>query len=128
MTQDAVPNDNSSESPTSIQLHYIKSNFFRVIHLDGTFGGVSPRGNIHMAIFNDRQPIPRMIEHEITSDGRLGEELSRDIRSGIVREVEADVIMDLNAARSLREWLTGKITDLEERLQAEQSSDAKEQV
>jgi hypothetical protein len=40
-----------------IEFYFEKSHLFRVIHVDGAIGAISP-GNrlIHMAVFNERAP------------------------------------------------------------------------
>ena len=41
---------------------YIKSQFFRSVHVDGVFGGVIPSGkSIRMSIWNERWPIPNRL-------------------------------------------------------------------
>jgi len=103
-----------TQSPgAKIEFHYIKSNHFRVLHVTGAFGGITPQLDIHMNVFGDRPPIPKIITHEITLDSTLGKETGRTSISGIVREVEADIVMDLNVAKSLITWLTDKVTTIE---------------
>jgi hypothetical protein len=60
---------------TEVSFELIKSRYFRSIHVDGAFGGVSPTGNyIRMAIFNEGQPIPEKITHSIIRGNQLGPE------------------------------------------------------
>src|SRR5689334_23353953 len=95
-----------------IEFDFIKGNFFRVISVDGAFGGLSPQGrSIHMALFSERRPLPRKTVHSLGTDGLLSDELMdrRETRKAFVREVEADVVMDLPTAIAIRKWLTRKI-------------------
>lgn len=111
-----TPATKKSEGPDRILFHYLKSPMFRAIHADGLFGGVTPTGNIHAAFFSERNPIPQQIEHPILPDGQLGKEIteSRVVRSGLVREVDIDVIFDLDTAVSFRDWLDEKIKILQQ--------------
>ena len=93
----------------SVDIHYLKANDFRVVHADGVWGGVAPRGYITMSVFSERSPIPRKMVFDVTPDGQLGPETSRDSKEGIVREVEVEVVMDVPLAKSLIEWLKDKI-------------------
>ena len=73
-----------------------------------------------MAFFNERNPIPQQIVHEIMESG-LGAEIKKErvTRGGIVREVEVDVLMNLDVAKSMHKWLGQKIKNAEEfRIQA----------
>jgi hypothetical protein len=110
----------AQKKPAEIAFDYIKSNQFRVIHMNGAFGGLSPNGaEIHMALFNERRPLPRKTVYSIAG-GRLGgEDLSkRESRAAFVREVEVDVIMSIESAVNLRIWLDDKIAQLTKAQQA----------
>lgn len=95
-----------------IRFDYIKGNYFRVIHVDGVHGGPNPNPNyIGMSLFSSRWPIPRQTTYALKKDGTLGNELlnERLNRDAIVREIEAEVIMDINTARTMHKWLGDKI-------------------
>jgi len=108
MSDQEQKNTETDEKTAQINFHYIKSNNFRVVHADGAHGGVTPRGDIHMALFNERNPIPVRITNKIAENGTLGEEIGRSMRDGIVREVEVDVILDPEVAKSIANWLLEK--------------------
>jgi hypothetical protein len=105
----------ATAKPTEVQFEFLKSNFFRVIHVDGAFGGLSPNGRtIHLAVFSERRAIPTRTVHPIGDGGKLGNE-ARDRREGskgFVRELEADLTMDLATAISVQRWLVGKIEEM----------------
>ena len=98
-----------------LEFDFIKSNFFRVIHADGAFGGLAPSGNIHMALYSERRPIPTKMVHSIEG-GHLGPEImnKRQERTAMVREVEVDVVLNIPQALTLRDWLTDKIKAFEQ--------------
>ena len=97
-----------------VEFHYIKSNYFRVIHADGVYGGATPRGFIHMDFFSERSPIPQKVTQEVTQSGQLGQEVGSEGKKGIVREVEVGVVINLEHARSLVSWLQERIRLIEE--------------
>jgi hypothetical protein len=101
--------------PKELEFDFIKSNFFRVIKADGAFGGISPNGSIHMALYSERSAIPTKTFHSLEASGQLGPELreKRQGRRAILREVEVDVSMDIAQAIVLRDWLTDKIDQFE---------------
>ena len=108
-----------------IRFYFIKSNAFRVIHADGVWGGTTPHLGIHMAFYSERAPIPQQVVHRIKPDGRLGDEIEEErvSKSDIIREVEAEVLMDLATAKSFHTWLTEKIKKLEEFLRQKEAND-----
>lgn len=97
-----------------VTFHFEKSNFFRVIHVDGAFGGLLPNASgIQMAVYSERSPLPKMVVHS-AQDGALGAEIidKRVVREGVFREVEASLSMSLDTAMALRDWLSGRINEL----------------
>lgn len=96
-----------------VAFHYLKSTQFRVVHGDGIVGGVTPGNDLHFSVFSERAAIPQMVVVGLNDDGTLGAEISRVGRKGVVREVEVDVIMDLRAAIGFRDWLVGRIEEMQ---------------
>jgi hypothetical protein len=94
-----------------VRVHYIKSNFHRVIHADGAIGAPSPHLQLAISFWNERHPIPQEIVMGVREDSVLVEELAnrRVIRDGLVREVATTVILDLRTAASPHQWLGEKI-------------------
>jgi len=103
-------------APDRVKFDYIKSNFFRVVHADGVFGGLTPRLDIHMDLWSERFAIPKETVHQLKPDGTLGEELreERVVQDAIVREVEVGVVIDVGLAKSMIDWLQDKIDQIEE--------------
>lgn len=102
-----------SQDHTKVKFDYIKSQYFRVIHVDGAVGSVTPAGTLHFALYNERPAIPRQITHLLKADGSLGERLDEETvsRDAFVREMEVDVILTVDVAESLRNWLEDKIKE-----------------
>lgn len=115
--------------PGVVQYHYIKSNFFRVVHTDGALGSVTPGGLIFIGLYSERAAIPQIMVHEITETGQVGVERQdeREGKKGIVREIEVGAIMSIETATSFVTWLQEKI-DLIQKLkktaQLEKEKDA----
>lgn len=106
--------EDSNGNVPNIKFHYIKSKDFRVIHGDGAWGGMTPRGYITIGFYSERNPIPQELTHEVNADGQLGPIVQRKTKEGIVREMEVEVIVDLDAAKSLIQWLQNHVNILSE--------------
>jgi hypothetical protein len=108
-----------TDVPKRIRFHYLKSNAFRTIHADGVFGGVTPRLDIAATFFNERVPLPDQTVQSINDDGTAGDEIfeERIVRDGLVRELEANIIMDVAFAKTLVKWLSDKITFIEQKIE-----------
>lgn len=99
-------------SGVEIPINYYKSNFHRVIHADGIYGGATPTpGDIIVHVYSHRLPIP-----ERAMNGQDGNEIivKRVIRPGIDREVEASFVMNLEMAKSMCKWLEARIKYVED--------------
>jgi hypothetical protein len=105
-----LPNEASGEP---VQFHYIKSNSFRMVHVDGAIGSITPTGYIHAAVYSERMPIPRMAAHSVGKDGVLGPAIEQDMRTGVVREVEIGLLFSRGSAEALKNWLAGQIEALD---------------
>lgn len=115
------PKDAQHEELTEMNFHWIKTNDYRTVHMDGVFGGLSPKGNLlHMAVYSERWPIPRQTAYAVR-DGIVytSEETGRVQRDGIVREVEVNLVFDTNTARVLIDWLQRYLDKAEERKEIE---------
>lgn len=103
----------TKQDPISeIPIHYLKSSFSRVVHCDGAIGGITPRGLLHCSLFSERHAIPQVQVHAV-EDKRLGALKQSAGREGVVREMEVDVVFNLQTAKDLREWLDLRIAELE---------------
>ena len=95
--------------PPRIETRFVRSNFQRVIHADGAWGTFTPQWNIHMALYSERWALPEGTSVIFEPSGII-EEPNRG--SGLIREIEADVILSEEAAVRLRTWLDERITQL----------------
>jgi hypothetical protein len=99
--------------PGAVTYHYIKGNFFRVVHVDGAIGGLTPNRSIFLSLFSERGAIPQMIEQALNPDGTLGVEKKRVGKEGLVREVEVGAMLSGPAAKRIGEWLLKQVDILE---------------
>ena len=118
-------NETVSGMPQRVKFFYIKGQHFRVIHVDGSIGGLTPRGLLHIALFNERPAIPQMTEHGFTEEGYLGDATVQEGKEGIVRELEVDILMSRATAVEMRDWLSNRIEDLDRYLAAAGTRDSK---
>jgi hypothetical protein len=107
----------SEATPEKIRIEYQKSHSFRVVHVDGAYGGTSPRLQLFIAFYSERFPIPKVLTYEISPSGTPGEEITeeRETKEGIIREVEVGVLLDLQAAKAFASWLNEHVAELEKR-------------
>jgi hypothetical protein len=98
----------SKVPPKSVEVHYIKTGSYRSYHADGVFGGFTPSGKLYMELFIQRSPTPQIINYEVTQEG-MGKELSRTGKKGLIRQIEAGFVMDMEIAKVIRDWIDEKM-------------------
>ena len=99
------------QPPIKLDAHYVKSSHYRTIHADGVWGGITPQLNIQMAFYSEHHPIPEIVHYEV-KPGEPLKEVKRTASEGVVREVEAEMIVSLELAESVVRWLNGKIEEV----------------
>ena len=73
-----MANEQGSVSIDQMRFFYLKNPAFRVVHVDGAVGGVTPRGRIPMAVYSERPAIPQSSVHSVVGGvhqhgtGKLG--------------------------------------------------------
>lgn len=98
---------------TDIDFHYLKMSSYRTYHVDGFFGGLTPPGFIYIDLFLERLPTPTMVKQKVNETGELGEEIIREGKLGVIREIECGLVMNITAAKALRGWLDQRIGEFE---------------
>lgn len=83
--------------------------------MDGMFGGLTPSGKVYAELFLQRSVTPQSIKYKI-EDGVIKEELKRTGKEGVVREIEAGIIMDIETAKIFKDWLETKISEYDQLL------------
>lgn len=111
-------NDDTTEENT-ITFHYLKSSGYKVVHVDGAISGRTPQGLIHLSTFSERPSIPRETTHKINSDGTLNKEHEAVTRGGIVREMDVDLMMNLQVAKDIHQLLGKNIQEIENSILAQ---------
>ena len=99
-----------------IRFKYSISDNYTPKYINGAYGGITPRGEIVVNFFFERNDMPVSQEYSVTPDGKLGSEMSsvpEDVSSTICRHVETGIILTLNSAKELSGWLNEKIAILE---------------
>ena len=125
MAKKTAPRSSGSKPKPSLEFHFLKTQSYRTYHVDGAFGGVTPRGGLYVEFYIERLATPKLIVQELNSDGTLGEMVSSDGKKGIIREIECGIALDLGGAKALNEWLSNKITELESLLESGKTGPAK---
>jgi len=96
-----------------IRFEFKESSQFRIVHVDGAFGGPTPTGNLFISMYNERNPIPESVVHSLDGTS-LGQEIMSERVSGegITRTQEVGLVMSVEAASAFRDWLGMQIEQM----------------
>lgn len=103
-----------SQKP-ELTFKYIFTYDYNPVYVNGAHGGVSPRGELVVNFYLERPPLPNEITHEILPNGTIGKETAvdpDDFANSIVRFVPSGVILNLQSAQSLHQWLGEKVKEM----------------
>jgi len=106
-----------SHRKPELKFKYIFNYGFNPTYVNGAQGGFSPRGEMVINFYLERQPLPNGITHEITPEGTIGRETGvepEDLASSMVRYVDTGVVMTYENARVFHNWLGEKLREVEE--------------
>uniref|UniRef100_C6E564 Uncharacterized protein n=1 Tax=Geobacter sp. (strain M21) TaxID=443144 RepID=C6E564_GEOSM len=106
----------SNNKKNEMTFKYIFQYDYNPVYVNGAHGGISPRGELVMNFYLERQPLPNAITHEITQAGTIGPETEvepADLTRSLVRQVINGVVVNYNTARELHYWLGEKLKEME---------------
>jgi hypothetical protein len=106
----------STKKP-EITFKYVFNYGYNPTYVNGAQGGFSPRGEMVINFYLERQPLPESITHEITPQGAIGRETSvepEDLANSMVRFIDTGVVMSYENAKVFHAWLGDKLREMEE--------------
>ena len=110
----------SSKKP-ELTFKYVFNYGYNPSYVNGAQGGFSPRGEMVVNFYLERQPLPDAITHEITPEGAIGRETGvepKDLASSMVRFIDTGVVMSYENTKVFHAWMGEKLREFEEMLKA----------
>jgi len=105
----------SAQNP-EFKFKYIFTYDYNPVYINGAHGGVTPRGELVVNFYQERQPLPNAMTHELNPNGTIGREVAvepEDLNRSLVRFVSNGVVVNYQTARELHFWLGEKIKEME---------------
>lgn len=99
-----------------VNFKYKFSEVYNPVYINGAYGGIGPRGELEVNFYLERQPIPYTEVHPIDKDGKLGARVAikpEDHTDTIIRFVTTGIVMNLETAKTIHQWLGNNIKKLE---------------
>jgi hypothetical protein len=105
-----------SDKKPAINFKYIFDYGYNPVYVNGAHGGISPRGELVMNFYLERQPLPNSISHEINPNGTIGNQTTEepeDLKNSLVRFIDTGVVLNYESARNIHFWLGERLKEME---------------
>jgi hypothetical protein len=106
-----------SSKKSELTFKYVFNYSYNPTYVNGAQGGFSPRGEMVINFYLERQPLPESISHEITPEGAIGRETGvepKDLAGSMVRFIDTGVVMSYENAKVFHAWMGDKLREVEE--------------
>lgn len=99
----------------NLNFKYKFSDDFNPVYSNGVYGGIAPQGEIVVNFYFERPPLPYEETMKLDEDYYASnhETVPEDHNLNIIRYVSSGVVLNLETAKLLYEWLGDKIDILE---------------
>lgn len=108
-----------AEKKRKFTFKYVIPDHLRDCYVNGAWGGVTPRKDIHMHLYSERNTIPKESIHDINKDGTISKNEVQVKGGDVVRLIQSSAIMDVATAVAIRNWLNKMIAAVERPKKAE---------
>ena len=98
-----------SEKKKHVKFIYNVDENYRTVYVNGVYGGITPRGDIHCSFFIEYNAIPEEEAFEV-SEGKLGKKLDQPKEFTLLnRDLRVGLFLKADDAESIANWLLDKV-------------------
>ncbi len=114
MADDKLIDEEAESLPKEAKVTYTKSPDYKLVYVNGVYGGITGKGELRFDFFQEFHPYPEEEILEITDDGKLGAPEPEDSEQfELIREKQIGIVMSMGFAQSLLQWLKDKVETYE---------------
>lgn len=99
---------------------------YNPLYINGAYGGINPRGEIIANFYFERNPLPYEEKRHIDEAGEFVGEIEtnpKEHETNVVRYVSAGVVMNLDSAKAIHQWLGQHIEQFEQENKTEKGEE-----
>lgn len=104
-------------SEREMEFKYIFNKDYNPLYINGAYGGLNPQGEIAVNFYCERQPLPNKDTFHVSKSGELLGPILREpsnFENILIRYIQCGVIMNVESARRVRDWLDDHIKKVEQ--------------
>ena len=97
------------------KIKYKKSNSYKMVPVNGVWGGLDGKGNITCEFFVEKVDHPEFTKLVVDEKNRAVKEegIQRKTTEGIVREFQVGMTLEPHLAKTIGEWLLTKVNEFD---------------
>lgn len=103
-------------SELSLNFKYKFEKDYNPVYVNGAYGGIGPKGEFVINFFFERTPVPYTETVKLDEEGKflgLVAVKPEDHPTNVIRYVSTGVVLNLQAAREIHEWLGKQLDAIE---------------
>ena len=97
------------ESPEEINIEFTTSSNHETFYANGVYGGITPRGDMHVDFVADRSERPKSQSFKINKNGSLGRQIDEKGGEKIIRERQVSLYIKPENAFDIGAWMIAKV-------------------
>ena len=114
MADEILVEKETEEFPRRVQFTFTEAPDYKVVFVNGVYGGLTEKGEIICDFFQEAPLFPNKEVFKISQDGKKGDQIEPDPDSPPeqverIRTKQFGVIMTVGFAKALRGWLDDKL-------------------
>lgn len=115
----AKSNKTQKDQKHILKIKYTKSDDHQSYTASGVYGGIELSGYISMNFYRDNLPLPEFADMEVDSQTKKILKTKHPPNDyNVIREIKSSIIVDLENAKRIKNWLNDRIKELENEIKA----------
>jgi len=97
--------------PDRIDFHFEFAKDYRIVAANGIWGGATPRGQIQLDFFVERQGVPEVITNTIVEGGGIGPEVPGRVPK-LIRSLQVGVLLTIGEAEVVANFILDRVREI----------------
>jgi len=102
---------NIPKPPKEIEFSLLEDSNYRIVPANGMWCGITTKGDFRMDFFVESREMPESVKHRVNPEGTLGAVISQKTRGVIVRELQVGVLVSIENAESIANFIKDRIAE-----------------
>ena len=103
------------EKLKEVQFVFEEADDYKIAHVNGVWGGVTPRGELVCNFFFEHTPVPNVEIRYVDDKGKLTEKsIRKPSEPSVIRELRVGISLHKEQAISIAKWMLERVKQFEQ--------------